>query len=1442
MYFQSVPQCSITEEHWVRGGLRPVFYTDIIIPSSVFGVAAAFDQLPVRDCLFTDVEGSMSIEAIDHLPTTVTVIQGEARARVSHESAVNGVFIKRPKIRIEGLDIDLTYSFYEAADARAFMWHYAQLLKWLEVGATRARPGSSFEAAMARARNGIMHALCGNTTVRIPIKCGRSGNIVEVIYRRTSTLAHCDDLGLLFGVHQNRPSITHSTSGRTVGQYIGSFGFPLFFVVGESHDYMRTSKYAHSLYGNTTQAQPVPAGTPTAPQTPAPPSQTQPKLNSVPRSEMRTGRFAKQGHKMGAPDPRRSKSKALSKGVQPAIEAIAESVMDEVDKLAGASDAAAEQAAEEAAEALDARRVSVGTNALHSMPREVAFHCIGVETPALIPMLAPPADVARDLNGLRLSVMPRTAAHATINSVVNCAQLAQGEKPELTPHARDMHIPKGDYHVALYDVRLFRGTFPANLCWIPDAQQPWQHVSICVEQFLFAQSRRIVANCTFETALDRVQSFRASWTSYGVNMYDPGLNSHMCDLVFTALLLQDTMYYSRIDLVDYFAKHTVREVQNRILSDPHRPLVSGMYTKGYAFGPKQLLGDSMTTMAMDIKAMDPLARAEAARAAAVKWVTEHCNTAAALKYLKPRDRAVDDKDHFTARQMPISVAGLTPSFPDPKEKPSCLFSFIKRLLPKRDPDAASVARADAVAVQIIETCKTAEVTALPEEQVKLYLRCAGIKKFGDQTHELASYMLGVEDFLDCDEVELLARIKTERLGVFIKAEDYPVADLKAARFIASPAPYLRGVYAAACFYPEDVFKQMYAQHLVKGLTPQQTTAKIMSSFAGHTCVVESDYSTFESTIETHALEREARFYAAITTPGLRGKTGAVFQYFVDNYTEFRGAGLSGVYPHIRQSGTAQTSIGNAFNNLCLSFGSLAKAMGIPTDRVAAWFKEWSFPYYVEGDDGLFAIPSVDVLPGWVEAHEEGGASIKLERKWSWAECEFCGNRLVDTVKKGFVRYKDPVQTLISLTTWLNPDRTTGQRDLEIQVAKAMSYLCVVPDLPLVAPFAKALVARFSFTRARIEADLIDHNTGPKFVGANYLRESYAKHRGMVQSSAGGPITQEGQDELILLDLKSNLPEYRQEDPDAGPTIMERLKRLWWVWGDKSNAIGSQTYSSKLAEAWKGVCRDAALRKQKAREWSSDVTVEMRTAFQTQWGEFTAQVQESIEEQLVSAVLNADGPLYVEIPLLRNIKERYDETVHTTSRYFLGRREAAEKVIADLQLRQRADALTSAFGLIGGVITSRVSLICSAFTSMFTLVGLLLAGFSMYWYWTLYPLYLIPLLFLAALVGRAAAWFFFGVPWHVTGYGLNVLSWSFAAWFFWPLVRFGEWRALRIRGYDALPADPGLAGRVQIRAEQHLVDHGAPVPHGPRKPSPPSQGPSPAQKAGRVASAALGFLF
>lgn len=732
------------------------------------------------------------------------------------------------------------------------------------------------------------------------------------------------------------------------------------------------------------------------------------------------------------------------------VNALIDQIAGEIEKEQGAADAKKEKAEEMSEEAKaaavqkaeaekEAQRVA-HLAAAGRIPRGCAFHPFRFGDDVTW------QDVAPVKEELRLCVWPHRICEVRLEDVVPAVELRD-------PHNSEVRLPKGLFHVARYRCRIQNRSF--FNCVVQDPALDEREVLISPEIFALARSRRIAQYCTFAQGVERVRSFRAAHPDFSHDSRDPRATGEFNDQVFTALLMVETNGLSNSLILDLLMNQGLDVLRHAVLTDPANPMVAGNYVRGYHVTASELFAVPIGEARMLVRAGVPV------RAAAT-WAADKIVAAGtAIRESGRRAReGVEDRLRRSweyCRGLPVQVEGIVPSFPDPVDSVSNVLAACKRLLRRVEPPTDE-ARTYLLAMGAIVVDKIANTPNCHADMSMTQLIDAAMEKAKEETQwshdQRDAFLAGARMFVDGNIDTCLDELRT--YSVFIKQETYDIAAAKSARYIVAPAHYARGILFAACHAAELHIRDVFAGHLVKGLRVPEIAERLREVFAGCKEVFESDYSSFESLIDEFAQKTcEIPAFVAAAPAIIRGRTEAVLTFMSENMATLKGAGLELLAPIIRYSGTYQTSSGNGLENIVKSFSALALAARVPIDQLREWFHSYRRPWLVEGDDGAFDLDGTP-LDEVVAAHKKCGHTVTAEVHSDVNHAAFCGLRqLFD----GTI-FKDPLDVLSRLTHWLGADRGTGKYDLDMLVAKAISYGMLYGKLPLVGPLCRAIVRKF----------------------------------------------------------------------------------------------------------------------------------------------------------------------------------------------------------------------------------------------------------------------------------------------------------------------------------------------------------------------------------------------
>lgn len=266
------------------------------------------------------------------------------------------------------------------------------------------------------------------------------------------------------------------------------------------------------------------------------------------------------------------------------------------------------------------------------------------------------------------------------------------------------------------------------------------------------------------------------------------------------------------------------------------------------------------------------------------------------------------------------------------------------------------------------------------------------------------------------------------LKIFEKAEQYLKLDT-GIRFIVNECDF-RKVLGGYLYWPIEkaIENSTWGKnHLVKGLSMSERVSKIRERFDGADYFIESDGSSFESSVDAWMLsEVEWKCYSHVLSEvfsqdvGMGNVIAKCFQMFqlVDHRFDNKKYYIDNV-PPMRLSGSPNTSIGNALCNAVMCLAMFKKQGYVVMD------------YFVEGDDGIFAIRHA------VSLHPLEGFGIRMsfDTATRWTDLSFCGFKYNEDGS-----LNKPIQQLkCKLMTYFNYNLLSMESQLKIWRAKLFSY-------------------------------------------------------------------------------------------------------------------------------------------------------------------------------------------------------------------------------------------------------------------------------------------------------------------------------------------------------------------------------------------------------------------
>jgi len=390
------------------------------------------------------------------------------------------------------------------------------------------------------------------------------------------------------------------------------------------------------------------------------------------------------------------------------------------------------------------------------------------------------------------------------------------------------------------------------------------------------------------------------------------------------------------------------------------------------------------------------------------------------------------------RAAPIVVDGLIPHIPDASDPTTLIAGLLKRLypdLPYRRPKVTRKLMDRAVDLARMINMRSTALNVPSREDILEH--CLE----GRPSGEASSMRKGFEEYL-ANPAKVLEDYCKQTYKCFIKLEAYPDGSFKPPRFIMMLDPYYRGVQIAAMGRILWRIEAGTRECNVKGLSADQVTEKLKKKFENCDLVAETDFSSFESCINSDMKRHvENVVYKSLCTESLELN-------FITSALDREEVRLLGPaftidhFHHIRMSGDYWTSLGNLITNIVII--SYVTKMSVEKVLHVGLF---------EGDDGCFPAPkNRDEV---IARAKRAGVKLTFDIA-PWHSLSFCGNHFED-VNGNLVRHRDPRKALANLIILFNPDRTSRIHDFMLQRAKCLSAL-YGPWIPEACVFA-AVVER-----------------------------------------------------------------------------------------------------------------------------------------------------------------------------------------------------------------------------------------------------------------------------------------------------------------------------------------------------------------------------------------------
>jgi hypothetical protein len=298
--------------------------------------------------------------------------------------------------------------------------------------------------------------------------------------------------------------------------------------------------------------------------------------------------------------------------------------------------------------------------------------------------------------------------------------------------------------------------------------------------------------------------------------------------------------------------------------------------------------------------------------------------------------------------------------------------------------------------------------------------------------------------------ECLARWDKHRglkVKSFIKAEPYSspggsVPVFKHARWINSPPSELKLLFGPLCKAMETyVFHREPA--FIKLVPVDQRSQYIHDMMAvPQGTYYATDYSTFESSFVPKMIkscELQLYRYLCRNNPDAQCVIDVVGDILTGKRRLINGSVKA--VTSARMSGDMCTSLGNGFTNLMVS-------------KFWAHINGFEFCGVVEGDDGLFRVPSRDLVPP-KEFYSKLGFMIKLDEVARLNEGGFCQNYYAEGEPENL---RNPIPIILK-AGWTLSRRMHGGPEVmrELARSKGNSIICETPACPVLGSFARYLL-------------------------------------------------------------------------------------------------------------------------------------------------------------------------------------------------------------------------------------------------------------------------------------------------------------------------------------------------------------------------------------------------
>lgn len=225
---------------------------------------------------------------------------------------------------------------------------------------------------------------------------------------------------------------------------------------------------------------------------------------------------------------------------------------------------------------------------------------------------------------------------------------------------------------------------------------------------------------------------------------------------------------------------------------------------------------------------------------------------------------------------------------------------------------------------------------------------------------------------------------------FVKDETYECGKAPCLRFIINPALAVKLIFGS-CLRPieEMIYRAPeFSTHLIKHKTPEEIKTEFVNRFGGPGTYVETDYSSFESSIRWQEIKLENHLFQACMgfEVGYRTKILKIVEdYMCERKKMMRNKDFGVlIVDDIRLSGFPDTALGNAV----LNYANIALAC----ERANVDMID----YLVEGDDAMIKFASdADGNLFLARLDEQRFIAHDTEMYHDASDASFCGMRLVD---------------------------------------------------------------------------------------------------------------------------------------------------------------------------------------------------------------------------------------------------------------------------------------------------------------------------------------------------------------------------------------------------------------------------------------------------------------